>query len=73
MKKIRIDDAGHFYLGEFDISPFVISHEVLSDERVSVVLQGDIKDEIDDAVFEPLPEASNTLRVSKPKKVKNAR
>ena len=42
MKKIRIDDAGHFYLGEFDISSFVISHEMLSDERVSVVLQGDI-------------------------------
>ncbi|MBW2570281.1 MAG: hypothetical protein JRE47_13190 [Deltaproteobacteria bacterium] len=42
MKNIRIDDAGHFYLDEYDISPFVIDHKVLSDERVEVVLQGNV-------------------------------
>jgi hypothetical protein len=42
MNKIRIDEAGHFYLNEYDISPFVIEHSVLSDEKVTVILQGNV-------------------------------
>ena len=42
MNKIRIDDAGHFYLNEYDIGPFVIDHKVLSDERVQVTLIGNV-------------------------------
>ncbi len=39
-RKIRIDEAGHFYLNEFDISPFVVSHE-MDGELVVVKLIGD--------------------------------
>ncbi len=42
MGKIRIDEAGHFYLDEYDIGPFVASHK-LEGELLVVKLIGDIE------------------------------
>jgi len=42
MGKIRIDEAGHFYLDEYDISPFVVSHK-MEGELYVVKLIGDVE------------------------------
>ena len=42
MGKIRIDKAGHFYLDEYDIGPFVADYK-LDGELLVVRLIGDIE------------------------------
>ncbi len=42
MGKIRIDEAGHFYLNEYDIGPFVASYK-REGEQLVVKLIGDIE------------------------------
>ena len=42
MRKIRIDEGGHFYLNEYDIGPFVASYK-LDGELLVVKLIGDIE------------------------------
>lgn len=42
-RKIRIDEAGHFYLNEYDIGPFVSSYEV-DGEIITVKLIADVEE-----------------------------